>query len=64
MRLRSPIFTEYHTPGEWAGARLCEIEAVSPDMPRIIEPLETESEYDTAARYIRGVAAQEGIGIK
>lgn len=46
------------------GVLLREIEALDPDMPLMIEHLETEEEYDTAARYIRGVAAREGIGLK
>ena len=46
------------------GTLLREIEALGPDMPLIIEHLDTEAEYDAAARYIRGVAAQEGIDIR
>lgn len=45
------------------GALLREIEALDPDMPLMIEHLATEEEYDDAARYIRGVAAREGMRI-
>lgn len=64
-----PCFTS-HTgeaaPGKGAldyGVLLREIERISPDMPLMIEHLTEEDEYDSAARYIRGAAAQEGIGL-
>lgn len=43
---------------------LREAEAISPDMPLIIEHLKTEPEYDAAAAYIRQRAREAGVPVK
>lgn len=46
------------------GAYLRAVEAVSTDLPLIMEHLDTEAEYDAPAAYIRACAQREGIPIK
>ena len=45
------------------GTFLRRAEAVSPEMPMIVEHIETEAHFDEAAAYIRRVAAEEGVTV-
>ena len=43
---------------------LGEIDRLEPDMPLMIEHLQTEEDYRLAAAYIRGVAAELGLAFR
>jgi len=67
MEARFTSHTGEAAPGKGAldyGTLLREIEGLDPDMPLLIEHLEHEEEYDDAARYIRSVAAREGVPLR